>query len=97
MTKVHWLKVEVNGKVKDKINSPASDDKIEEMALTNENILKFTESKQIAKYCCEIIEHKNTTHTSRIFMFFLSFLFCNFYKLFLSSPYLSGISTQIYS
>ena len=43
--------LQINGKVKDKINVPsaASEDEIKEMALNNAKILEFTEGKQILK------------------------------------------------
>ena len=43
--------LQINGKVKDKINVPsaASEDEIKEMALKNAKILEFTEGKQILK------------------------------------------------
>lgn len=43
--------LQINGKVKDKIkvSSSASEDEIKEIALKNENILKFTDGKQILK------------------------------------------------
>lgn len=45
------LVLQINGKVKDKINVPASasEDEIKELALASENIIKFTEGKQIVK------------------------------------------------
>jgi len=45
------LVLQINGKVKDKINVPASasEDEIKELALANENIIKSTEGKQIVK------------------------------------------------
>ena len=43
--------LQINGKVKDKIDVPsaASEDEIKEMALKNAKILEFTEGKQILK------------------------------------------------